>query len=339
LTQVTADLLAARTWINAPGGDVTLRAPAGAPAEDRAEGAVMTVTPPPGSPAESAASAAFASHRDLLFGVVYGILGSAADTEEVLSETWRSWARRPAPDEHGARPRVCLVRAATRQALARLDAIARRREAYVGPWLPEPLVRPLDQGAGRDGPPGPLTVAMLVALDELSALERTVFVLAEVACCPPEQIAEIVGRSPAAVRDLAARAAAEIGTRRPADPRARQPITARFAEALLSGDQGAFVGLLAPEVTFRTDSGGTAGAAHLNGDYPRERAAALLAGGSYWPRADPQVRCRLVNGEVSLVVTAAGAPFAVLVLEPEPDGGRVRRIYAVTNPGKLGRAG
>jgi RNA polymerase sigma-70 factor (ECF subfamily) len=266
------------------------------------------------------------------------MLGSVADTEEVLSETWQSWARRPAPGEAGARPRDCLVRAAMREALARHDAVARRREAYVGPWLPEPLVRPLDHGAGPDGPPAPLPLTTLVALDELTALERAVFVLAEVACCPPEQIAEIVGRSPAAVRDLAARAAAEVGTRPPADPRARQRITARFADALLSGDPGAFGGLLAPEVTFRTDSGGKAGAAHLDGGYPRERAAALLAAGTYWPGADPQVRCRLVNGEVSLVVTAAGAPFAVLVLEPDPDGGRVRRIYAVTNPDKLGRA-
>jgi DNA-directed RNA polymerase specialized sigma24 family protein len=299
----------------------------------------MTVTPPPGAPAGSAASDAFAGHRDLLFGVVYGMLGSVADTEEVLSETWQSWARRPATGEAGARPRACLVRAAMREALARHDAVARRREAHVGPWLPEPLVRPLDHGAGPAGPPAPLPLPALVALDELSALERAVFVLAEVACCPPGQIAEIVGRSPAAVRDLGARAAAEVGIRPPADPRARLRIATRFAEALLSADPAAFGGLLAPEVTFRTDSGGTAGAAHLNGDYPRERAAALLAAGSYRPRADPQVRCRLVNGEVSPVVTAAGAPFAVLVLEPDPGGGRVRRIYAVTNPGKLGRAG
>jgi DNA-directed RNA polymerase specialized sigma24 family protein len=296
----------------------------------------MTVTPPPGSPAGTAASDAFACHRDLLFGVVYGMLGSVADTEGVLAETWQSWARRPAPG--GTRPRDCLVRAAMHQALARQDAVTRRRAAYVGPWLPEPLVSPLDQADRPAGPPAPLPLATMVALDELSAVERAVFVLAEVAACPPAQIAEILGRSPAAVRDLGVRAAAAAGTRPPADAPARQRITARFAAALLSEDPAAFGGLLAPQVTFRTDSGGKAGPAGLDGDYPRARAAALLAAGSYWPRADPQVRCRLVNGEVSLVVTAAGAPFAVLVLEPDPGGGRVAGLYAITNPDKLGRA-
>jgi DNA-directed RNA polymerase specialized sigma24 family protein len=287
----------------------------------------MTVTPPPGSPAGSAATTeAFASHREVLFGVVYGMLGTVADTEDVLREAWHAWAFHPAPDEDAARPRACLVRAALRQALARHDAMARRREAYIGPWLPEPLIGP-----------GALPLATLVALDDLSALERAVFVLGEVAGCAPEQIAEIVGRSPAAVRQLATRATARVEARRPrpADPAIRPGITARFAAALPGGDPAAFGRLLAPEVTFRTDTGGKARGSCLTGVHPRERAAALLAAGSYWPRADPQVRCLLVNGEESLVVTAADVPFAVLVLDLDPAGGRVRGIYAVTNPDKL----
>ena len=293
----------------------------------------MTVTPPPGSPAGSAATEAFACHRELLFGVVYGMLGSVADTEDVLRETWESWARRPAPDDAAARPRACLLRAAVRQALARHDAIARRRQAYIGPWLPEPLVCPLD-AAAAPAAGGALPLPTLVALDDLTALERAVYVLAEVAGCAPEQIAEIVGRSPAAIRPLGARAAARVEARRPG--RAADPgSTARFAAAMLSGDRAAFGRLLAPEVTFRTDSGGTARAAGLSGVHGREQAAALLAAGSYWPRADPQVRCRLVNGEVALLVTAADVPFAVLVLDVDPAGGRVGGIYAVTSPDKL----
>jgi DNA-directed RNA polymerase specialized sigma24 family protein len=309
----------------------------------------MTVTPPPGSPAGSAATEAFASHRELLFGVVYGMLGTVADTEDVLRETWHAWARRPAPDD-AARPRACLVRAALRQALARHDAIARRREAYIGPWLPEPLVCPLERatGPGADGRPAEAStpgagaravpLATLAALDDLTSLERAVFVLAEVARCAPGQIAEIVGRSPAAVRQLAGRAAARVEARRPrgpADPAIRPAITARFAAAMRGGDPAAFGRLLAPEVTFRTDSGGKARAACLAGVHGREQAAALLAAGSYWPRADPQVRGRLVNGEESLVVTAADVPFAVLALDLDPAGGRVCGIYAVTNPDKL----
>jgi DNA-directed RNA polymerase specialized sigma24 family protein len=328
LAQVIADLLAA--------GSVDHRSrrgchPQGAhPAPEPMTvqgGAAMTVSPPPGSPAGSAATEAFACHRELLFGVVYGMLGTVADTEDVLRDTWHAWARRPARDEHAARPRACLLRAALRQALARHDAIARRRAAYIGPWLPEPLVGP-----------GALPLATLVALDDLSALERAVFVLGEVAGCAPEQIAEIVGRSPAAVRQLATRATARVEARRPgnpADPAIRPGITARFAAAMPGGDPAAFGRLLAPEVTFRTDTGGKARGPCLTGVHPRERAAALLAAGSYWPRADPQVRCLLVNGEESLVVTAADVPFAVLVLDLDPAERGVRGIYAVTNPDKL----
>jgi RNA polymerase sigma-70 factor (ECF subfamily) len=309
----------------------------------------MTVTPPPGSPAGSAATDAFACQRELLFGVVYGMLGTVADTENVLRETWHAWARRPAPAD-AARPRACLVRAALRQALARHDAIARRREAYIGPWLPEPLVCPLERatGPGADGRPagastplagaGAVPLATLAALDDLTAPERAVFVLAEVARCAPEQIAEIVGRSPAAVRQLAGRASARVEARRPrgpADPAIRPAIMAQCAAAMRGGDRAAFGRLLAPEVTFRTDSGGKGSAACLTGVHGRERAAMLLAAGSYWPRADPQVRGRLVNGEEALVVTAAGVPFAVLALDLNPAGGRVCGIYAVTNPDKL----
>jgi DNA-directed RNA polymerase specialized sigma24 family protein len=305
----------------------------------------MTVTPPPGSPAGSAATEAFACHRELLFGVVYGQLGSVADTEDVLREIWLSWARRATGRDDAARPRACLLRAAVRQAMARHDAIARRREAYIGPWLPEPLVSPLDSatGPGAAGPTaGAVPLATLVALDGLTALDRAVFVLGAVAGCPPEQIAEIVGRSPAAARQLGGRAAARVQARRPgrpADPGRRPGITARFAAAMPGRDPAAFGRLLAPEVAIVTDSGGKGGAACLSGVHRRERAAALLAAGSYWPRAEPRVRCRLVNGEVSLVVTAADVPFAVLVLVLDPADGQVCGIFAVTNPDKLSRAG
>ena len=310
----------------------------------------MTVTPPPGSPAGSAPTEAFACHRELLFGVVYGMLGTVADTEDVLRETWHDWARRPAPQEDAARPRACLVRVALRHALARHDALARRREAYIGPWLPEPLVCPLEQPAGpgaagrpaASSTPGAgaraVPLPTLAALDDLSAQERAVFVLAEVGGCAPGQIAEIVGRSPAAVRQLAGRAAARVEARRPrgpADPAVRPGITARFAAAMRGADPAAFRPLLAPEVMFRTDSGGKAAAACLTGVRGREQAAALLAAGSYWPRADPRVRRRLVNGEESLLVTAADVPFAVLALDLDPAGGRVSGICAVTNPDKL----
>jgi DNA-directed RNA polymerase specialized sigma24 family protein len=338
----------------------------------------MTVIPPPGcpradaagGPAGDAATQAFADHRELLFCVVYSLLGSVTDTEDVLQDTWRSWTcRRPDAGAAGgaaARPRAGLVRTAARLALSRLGAMRRRRAAYIGPWLPEPLVRPIEAapaaagpgpaaagpdggpapagpdgggaGAGRRAEPAPL--ATMVILESLTEAERAVFVLGEVAGCAPAEIAGILGCAPAAVRDLARRAGARVAARRPprqADPRVRQGITARFAAAMLSGDRDAFARLLAPEVSIWTDSGGKAAAAALSGVHRRDQAARLLAAGGYRPRAGAQVTCRRVNGDLSLVVTAGGAPYAVLVLDLEPQGGQVCGIYAVTNPDKLGR--
>jgi DNA-directed RNA polymerase specialized sigma24 family protein len=300
----------------------------------------MTVIPPPGSPAGRTATEAFACHRELLFAVVYSMLGSVTDTEDVLRETWLSWAR-GGPDPAG-RPRAWLVQTAVRQVLARQDAIGRRRAAYVGPWLPEPLVSPVDAGPAAPGCAGPASMAMLVVLADLTPLERAVFVLGEVAGCDRAEIAEIIGRSPAAVRQLAGQAGAAVRARRPGhrtDPRVRQETTARFAAAMLDGDRDAFGRLLAPRVAIWTDSGGKAPGAGLCGVHRRDRAARLLAAGSYRPRGEAEVHCRRVNGDLSLVVTAAGAPYAVLVLDLDPESGQVGRIYAVTNPDKLRRAG
>lgn len=309
----------------------------------------MTVIPPPGSPAEHAATEAFACHRELLFSVVYSMLGGITDTEDVLHETWLEWARRRPEPGRGAdrRPRAWLLRTAVRRALAGEDAVARRRAAYLGPWLPEPLVSPLDAETGAERGPAsghvaPVPVAMLVRLAGLAPLERAVFVLSEVAGCGREEIAQIVGRAPAAVGELARRARASTEGDQPrhqADPRVRQRIIARFGAAMLGGDLAAFERLLAPEVTIQTDSGGKAPAAGPCGVHRRDQAARLLAAGGYQPRAGAEVRCRRVNGEPSLVVTDAGVPFTVLVLEVEPDGARVCGIYAVTNPDKLARAG
>ncbi|HEY2287427.1 MAG TPA: sigma factor-like helix-turn-helix DNA-binding protein [Streptosporangiaceae bacterium] len=294
----------------------------------------MTVIPPPGCPAGGEATEAFAGHRDLLFAVAYGMLGSVGDTEDILARTWQSWTRGAAS---GGGPRRRLVEIAVRHALARRSALRRRRCAYVGPWLPEPLVSPADGAADA-----PVSLALLVVLEDLPDLERAVFVLSEIAGCDRAEIAEMVGRSPAAVRHAARQATAQVQARRPrhqADPRVRQGITARFAAAMLGADREAFARLLAPQVAIWTDSGGQAPGAALCGAYRRDRAAQLLAAGSYRPRAEPGVRCRRVNGDLSLVVTAAGRPYAVLVLDLDPEGGQVCGIYAVTNPDKLARAG
>ncbi|SHN29695.1 RNA polymerase sigma factor SigJ [Cryptosporangium aurantiacum] len=276
----------------------------------------------------------FVDHRELLFSIVYGLLGSVADTEDVLQETWLAWASRPAdtPVEY---PKAYLVRAAVNQALARQATIRRRRETYVGPWLPEPLIS-TDAADAAVLRTESLSLALLVVLETLSPAERAVFVLHEVFGYPQATIAEMLDRSPAAVRQLAHRAREHVRTRRPrypADQSVREAVTERFVAALRSGDLTAFLELLAPDVTLWTDGGGKARAVPrpVTG---RDAVARVLAtiGTRYPDRFG--VEYRLVNGDLSLLLRADGAPFGVMVLDLTDDGS-IPGVYTITNPDKL----
>jgi RNA polymerase sigma-70 factor (ECF subfamily) len=301
------------------------------------------------------ATQAFLDHRELLFAIVYNLLGSVADTEDVLQETWLAWAPRAqaargAPIEH---PRAYLVRVAVRQALARQAALRRSRETYVGPWLPEPLVTALP-----DAPAAPaaaddaavraeaVSVALLVVLETLTPLERAVFVLGEVFGYAHPEIAAILGRRPAAVRQLAHRARAHVRARRPRyrpDPGVHRQVTERFAAAVAGGDLPALLRLLAPEVTLWADGGGKAPTAGPRPVHGRDRVARLLTRGGAARAAEglPRlgVRYRRVNGDPAVLLFAGDTPFAVVVLDLTPDGQQVGGIYAVTNPDKLARLG
>ena len=248
----------------------------------------------PGSPgpAPAPATEAFLAHRELLFSIVYNLLGSVADTEDVLQETWLAWApRAEAPrEERIEHPRAYLVRIAVRQALARQEAIRRRREDYVGPWLPEPLVTPLadslPQGDADVAEAAVRTeavsMALLVVLETLTPLERAVFVLGEVFGYTHPEIAAILGRRPAAIRQLAHRARAHVHARRPryqTDPRLRRQVTERFVAAVAGGDLPALLRLLAPEVTLWADGGGKAPTAGPRPVQGRDRVARLLTRG------------------------------------------------------------
>jgi RNA polymerase sigma-70 factor (ECF subfamily) len=295
------------------------------------------------------ATQAFLDHRELLFAVAYNMLGTVTDTEDVLQETWLSWAARAgagdagqAPDiEH---PRAYLVRITVRHALARRARIARRRETYVGPWLPEPLL--------TDGPFGPaatedaadhaergeaVSLALLVVLESLTPLERAVFVLHEVFGYPHTDIAGILDRSPAAVRQLARRARAHVQARRPryrTHPRIRRQATERFLDAALGGDLGALLEILAPQATLWTDGGGKAQAAPrpVRG---REKVARALTAYAARSAAGLEIRHHNVNGDAAVVVFQGGSPRAVMVMDLDADGEQVREVYLVTNPDKL----
>ncbi|TDB86546.1 sigma-70 family RNA polymerase sigma factor [Actinomadura sp. KC216] len=293
---------------------------------------------------EDAATRVFADHRELLFSVVYNLLGSVADTEDVLQDTWLRWSARNAAGEadspHGAgeieNPRAYLVRIAVNTALARQADISRRRETYVGPWLPEPLVSDGDAGESAERTEA-VSMALLVVLETLTPLERAVFVLHEVFGYAHTEIAPILDRNPSAVRQLAHRAREHVQARRPryqADPKVQRQVTERFLKAALGGDLAALMELMAPDVTLWRDAGGRRGP--LRPIHGRDRVARVITGTARREDAERlEIRYRTVNGDPSAVLFDADAPFAVMVLDLDPDGDRVRGVYAVANPDKL----
>ncbi|WP_406375618.1 sigma-70 family RNA polymerase sigma factor [Streptomyces sp. NBC_00647] len=285
----------------------------------------------------------FVEHRELMFAIVYNILGTVADTEDVLQESWLSWTGRAhrSPVEDIRNPRAYLVRVAVNHALTRRAAITRRRETYVGPWLPEPL---LDEPADDDSADDrvlrfeSVSLAMLIVLESLTPLERAVFVLNEVFGYPHTEIARVIDRTPAAVRRLAHRAREHVHARRPrfrTHPRVRRQATERFVEAALGGDIAALMEILAPDVTVWTDGGGKARPSGLRPVRGRDKAARLLAGYAGRRRSGLDVRYRRVNGDDSAVVFDGASPYAVMVMDLTQDGERVSDVYIVTNPDKL----
>ncbi|TDD37990.1 sigma-70 family RNA polymerase sigma factor [Actinomadura sp. KC06] len=289
---------------------------------------------------EDAATRVFADHRELLFSVVYNLLGSVADTEDVLQDTWLRWAARSSGPDDIENPRAYLVRVAVNTALARQADISRRRETYVGPWLPEPLVARADAGESAERTEA-VSMALLVVLETLTPLERAVFVLHEVFGYAHTEIAPILDRSPSAVRQLAHRAREHVQARRPryqADPKVQRQVTERFLKAALGGDLAALLELMAPDVTLWRDAGGRRGP--LRPIHGRDRVARVITGTAHREETERlEIRYRTVNGDPSAVLFDADAPFAVMVLDLDEDGDRVRGIYAVANPDKLGHIG
>src|ERR671915_814655 len=201
---------------------------------------------------------AFARHRRLLFTVAYEMLGSAADAEDVVQETWLRWADLDRSEVR--EPRAYLVRIVTRQALNRLRTLARRREDYVGEWLPEPLLTSPDVAEDVELAES-VSIAMLTVLETLGPAERAVFVLREVFETPYDEIAEALGKTPAAVRQIAHRAREHMAARRPRMEVTRteqQQVVERFLAALDTGDVRGLMDVLAPDVVLVADGGGIA---------------------------------------------------------------------------------
>jgi RNA polymerase sigma-70 factor (ECF subfamily) len=275
---------------------------------------------------------AFARHRSLLFTVAYEMLGSASDAEDVVQETWLRWVD---VDHTVVRdPRAYLVRIVTRQALNRLRSLARRREEYVGEWLPEPLLTSPDVAADVELAES-LSMAMLTVLETLGPAERAVFVLREVFDTPYEEIAEAVGKSAASVRQIAHRAREHVAARRPRMPVSateQQTAVDRFLVAVRHGDLQGLLDVLAPDVVVVADGGGLVAAARRP-IVGAERVAAFLiaAAGS----ADFEVKAVWLNGSPAARIEIGGALDTAVSVAVEE--GRIARIYAIRNPQKLAR--
>jgi RNA polymerase sigma-70 factor (ECF subfamily) len=280
----------------------------------------------------------FVAHRSLLFTVAYEMLGSAADAEDVVQETWLRWAELGAAARADVRdPRAYLVRAVTRQALNRLRTLARRREDYVGEWLPEPLLTSPDVAEDVELAES-VSFAMLTVLETLGPVERAVFVLREVFQMPYDEIAEAVSRTPAAVRQIAHRAGEHVAARRPRVQVSRaeqEAVVERFLAAVRGGDLQELLDVLAPDVVLVADGGGVVAAARRPIEGAR-RVAALL-GGLAKLAGDFQVLPTWLNGAPAARVDLDGELDTVVSMVVE--GGRITRIYAVRNPQKLSRLG
>ena len=273
---------------------------------------------------------AFALHRSLLFTVAYEMLGSASDAEDVVQEAWLRWTD---VDHAVVRdPRAYLVRIVTRQALNRLRSLARRREEYVGEWLPEPLMTSPDVAADVELAES-LSIAMLTVLETLGPAERAVFVLREVFETPYDEIAEAVGKSAAAVRQIAHRARDHVASRRPripVSPTEQQEAVDRFLAAVRVGDLQGLLDVLAPDVVIVADGGGLVAAARrpIEG---AQRVAAFLMGAARI--ADFEAKAVWLNGSPAARIEIGGQLDTAVSLSVE--NGRITRIYAIRNPHKL----
>ena len=278
---------------------------------------------------------AFVAHRRLLFTVAYEMLGSAVDAEDVLQESWLKWSRADRGDVRDAR--AYLVRVVTRTALDRVRTITRRREEYVGPWLPEPLLTAPDVAEDVELADS-LSTAMLLVLETLTPTERAVFLLRDVFDLDYGELAEAVGKSEAAVRQIAHRARNHVAERRPrkaaSQAKTRSALEA-FMRALNTGDLQTLVDVLAPDVVALGDGGG------IKQALPRpvmgaDKVGKLMGYGITTARGmGMTMELVQVNGWPALLIRLEGEIDSVLSVRV--DEGLVSAIYTVRNPEKLSR--
>ncbi|MBF6298512.1 RNA polymerase sigma-70 factor [Nocardia amamiensis] len=284
--------------------------------------------------ATNSATDIFVAHRNLLFTVAYEMLGSAADAEDVLQETWLRWVE--VDMEEVSDKRAYLVRITTRQALNRLRTMKRRKEAYVGPWLPEPLLTTPDVAEDVELAES-MSMALMLVLETLSPTERAVFVLREVFDIGYDEIATAVDKSPAAVRQIAHRARRHVDARRPREvvaPSQTRAALESFRRALDTGDPRDLLDVLAPNLVLITDGGGVKRAA-LRPVLGAERVVRYLVNAIRKAEVTLTTEPTMVNGSPALALRLDGELDGVMTVRVED--GRITGMYYVRNPEKLTR--
>jgi RNA polymerase sigma-70 factor (ECF subfamily) len=280
------------------------------------------------------ATETFLAYRNLLFTVAYEMLGSAADAEDVLQETWLRWVKVDLGQVRDQR--AYLVRITTRQSLNRLRAMKRRKEAYVGPWLPEPLLTAPDVAEDVELAES-MSMALMIVLETLSPTERAVFVLREAFNVSYGEIAAALDKSPAAVRQIAHRARQHVDARRPREavsPGQTRAALESLQHALQTRDPQGLLNVLAPQVVLIGDGGGVKQAA-LRLVIGAEKVVRMILSGVANVEATITTEPTMVNGNPALLLRLDGEIDGIIAIRVEH--ARITGLYYVRNPEKLTR--
>ncbi len=278
---------------------------------------------------------AFDQHRGLLFSIAYRMLGSVADAEDILQETFIRWLQASGDDIRS--PKAFLITIITRLSINHLQSARVQREQYVGQWLPEPLV--IDEGSDPAGllqADESLSIAFLVLLERLNPIERAVFLLREIFDYEYAEIAFALGRSEANCRQILRRAKEHVRAERPrfrATEEEHDVLLERFQEAASSGDVAALEALLSADVVLHTDGGGKAPALPNLVHGANHVARAIVGGMARLAPTNLVQRMVQINGEPGIVTYLNGRPFGVFTIHVRE--GRIAAVYGITNPDKL----
>jgi len=305
---------------------------------------MSTLSGPGGGQPDPGLSAIISERRQLI-NLAYRLLGSLAEAEDAVQETYARWyAMTPQQQDAIESPGAWLTTVASRICLDLLRSARARRERYVGEWIPEPLPESTEWISGRPGGPADpadrvtldesVGMAFLVVLDSMPPAERVAFILHDVFRYPFAEIAEIVGRTPAACRQLASSARRRIrASQAPATPTARQAgIVREFKQAWEAKDIKGLIGLLDPDATATGDGGGLVGAAPRPIEGGEQIARYVVDLASRAPTGLTILE-RTVNGQPGLVAQLNGVTVCVYAFEIADD--RIKHVWAVLNPDKL----